>query len=210
MNRKTDRIQNHYSRRVSAGREAFDILDWSSSEAQRIRFQILVEAMGRKLEDRAQPSLLDVGCGLTDLATFLRDRLPRVHYVGVDITWPILSEARRRHPRRDVLQADVFARHPFNARSFDVAFCSGIFNLRLGNNQAFAAAAVRKLSAIVNELVVANFLHIRTRRKYPHCFYFDPERIREDVADAAREFEIIDNYLDNDFTVVMRPSRTPG
>jgi len=209
LNHKIKRIQSHYSRRVTRDRKGFDILDWSSAEAQRIRFDILLQAASQRLGNPTGISLLDVGCGLADLAVYLDERNVPMRYVGVDITWAILEEARRRHPARTLLQADVFLHSPFPARSFDVAFCSGIFNLRLGNNQEFAANAVRRLGGLVSGLVVANFLHVRSRHQYPHCFYFDPDMICRAVDDVARDVEVIDDYLENDFTVVMRP-RTPS
>jgi hypothetical protein len=114
----------------------------------------------------------------------------------------MLREARRRHPSVRLLQADLFASPPFPARSFEVLFCSGIFNLRLGNNDEFIASVLPKLMQLCRGCMVANFLDRRVPYQYPHCFYCDPAQVRDILQPAAREVEIIDGYLDNDFTVV--------
>ena len=150
--------------------------------------------------------LLDVGCGLTDLRSFLEERCLPVRYIGTDITWAVLAEARRRHACRAICQADVFAMSPFAPRTFDVAFCSGVFNLRLGNNFAFAVRALSRLGELAGNCVVANFLHIRNARKYPHCYYFDPEKLCAAVRPCFADIAVIDDYLDNDFTLVLRLS----
>ena len=206
---KVRRIRSHYERRVAPERESHEILDWGSRKDQEARFAVLLEVL-RRLPPRSYahsqsdtaPRLLDVGCGLTDLCSFLGRAEQPVRYVGVDITFPILEEARRRWPGRDTLMGDVFTHAPFATEAIDLAFCSGIFNLRLGNNDAFAARAVASLLALCSRCVVANFLHCRTRRQYPHCFYYDPERVCSAVRQTASRVELVDDYLENDFTVV--------
>ena len=206
-NPKKELIRAHYEHRVIPGRDSFDILDWGSREAQWARFQVLVDVLLRRgLLNRDEPlQLLDVGCGLSDLCTFLGDLKLEVQYTGVDIVPGIVAEARRRHPDRDLLLADIFEREPFPKRSFDVAFCSGTFNLEMGNNDEFALAALATLAPLVRECLVANFLHCRAQDKYDHCHYYDPERMAAAIAGGGRIVEIRDDYLENDFTLTVCP-----
>jgi len=210
---RIDRIRAHYEPRVHPGRESYDILDWSSAATQQLRFRVLLDVLrgersrqGRSVgPGSGRPRLLDVGCGLTDLCTFLAANGEDVSYSGVDVSPAVLREARRRWPGRALLEGDVFGAAPFPGKTFDVAFCSGIFNLRLDNNREFARRALPRLLGLVGGCVVANFLHVRTRWKHPHCFYFDPDDVCEPVRGAASGIDVIDDYLDNDFTVVVRP-----
>jgi len=198
------RIRRHYEARISPQRETFDILDWSSRESQQARFAVLLRVLRRECALGRPPRLLDVGCGLTDLAAFLAGHRFPVSYVGADITPALLAEARRRAPARCILAADVFAAPPFRPAAFDACYCSGVFNLSLGNNDAFALAALPRLMDLASQVAVANFLHCRTARKYAHCHYFDPTVLTAAMARLGLQVELIDDYLENDFTLVLK------
>jgi SAM-dependent methyltransferase len=201
---RIQRIRRHYEARVTPQRENYDILDWSSRESQEARFRVLLRVLERAFPRGHAFALLDVGCGMTDLATFLERHGAAAHYVGADITLGVLAEARRRSPHRRVLAADVFAAPPFADQAFDVTYCSGVFNLNLDNNNAFALAALPRLLALARRVAVANFLHCRCRRKYDHCHYFDPEVLRDAMVSRGVHVTVIDDYLENDFTLVLR------
>jgi SAM-dependent methyltransferase len=201
---KVQRIRQHYERRVNGTRPGYDILDWSSREAQNIRFDVLVQTMQRELAGASTPSLLDVGCGMADLAAYLEDGEVDVAYTGADITFKVVREALRRAPSRRLLLADVFSAAPFGAESFDVLFCSGVFNLKLGNNDDFVVRAVRAMIPLAREMVVVNMLHRRTATKYVHCHYFDPDEIASRISRPGLDVRVIDDYLENDFTVVVK------
>ena len=205
-NPRQELIRAHYERRVVPGRDSYDVLDWGSREAQLARFHVLVDLLIQHDlagTETATCQLLDVGCGLTDLCDLL-DRLGlEVAYTGADIVSAILAEARRRHPERNLVQADIFQREPFAARTFDVVFCSGTFNLEVGNNETFAQHALLTMLPLVRDCLVANFLHTRTPRKYEHCHYYDPQALMSGVRDRAVKIDVIDNYLENDFTLVL-------
>lgn len=198
------RIRRHYEARVAPHRETYDILDWSSRESQEVRFTVLLQILRQAARSDHVLRLLDVGCGLTDLAGFLEQHRLPVRYVGADITLGILAEARRRSPRRCLLAADVFTAPPFAARTFDATYCSGVFNLSLGNNDDFALAALPRLLDLAETVAVANFLHCRCRRKYEHCHYFDPAALGAALERRGLHVTLIDDYLENDFTLVLR------
>ena len=177
--------------------------------------------------------LLDAGCGLADLRAYLQadgfavdngkpmrsahsgkrqtdapiaacQTTPPVAYTGVDITPGILAEARRRQPDAQLLLADLFEEEPFPARSFDVVFASGLFNLNLGNNDDFIRRGVPRLLNLTSRLLVVNFLHVRTPHKYDHCHYTHPEELLREFGPLAAHAEIVADYLPNDFTLVLR------
>jgi len=201
--RRRHRIRHHYESRVTPQRDTFDILDWGSRADQVARFDVLLRVLNEE-NLLHTPAVLDVGCGMTDLAAFFHDRGVPVRYLGVDITYGVLAEARRRFPERRVLQADVFEHSPFPTNAVDVCYCSGVFNLQLGNNEAFAGDACPVLADLARGVAVANFLHRRTRRKYDHCHYYDPDALIDDMRQRGLRVRLIDDYLENDFTLVLR------
>jgi SAM-dependent methyltransferase len=196
-------IRAHYERRIEPGRASHDVLDWSDAPAQHARFEVLVRhvALGGK-------SLLDVGCGLGDLYGFLQGRGIPVDYTGVDLVDKLVRAARRAHPGGRFLCADVFDAHEFRGRRFDVVFCSGAFNLNLGNNREFLPQAAARLMELAGEVAVFNLLHHRTTDRYDHCFYYDPAEVRAALKGLGWRVQIVEDYLPNDFSVICRKGAT--
>jgi cyclopropane fatty-acyl-phospholipid synthase-like methyltransferase len=209
-----DFIRQFYGSRVSAlfaGRGHYEVLAWSSREAQQQRFAVL-EKILRENYPHSAPALLDVGCGLADLAMYLESRV-KVDYTGVDLTPNMIAAAKREHPGAtwNLRAGDVFAEPPlFASRSFDVVFETGIFNLRMDNNEAFAIGALKKMMALANDWVVANFLHARAQTQYVECFYFLPERLVAGAQSPEWEIAIIDDYFEDDFTVACKRKKAAG
>ena len=195
-------IRKHYEPRLSACSEHFDMLDWADAASQLARFEVLARQV-----DLRNKSLLDVGCGLGDLWGFLRDRRLRVDYTGVDILERMVQTAREAYPDGRFVAADVFA-GGLDPKRFDVTFCSGVFNLNLGNNRQFLQAALSRLLELTGEVVVFNLLHERTPRRYDHCFYYNPADVSQLVRGLGCHSQIVDDYLPNDFTILCRPDRT--
>ena len=182
------------------------MLDWSSRESQFLRFEILAQEI-RQCLGTASFRLLDVGCGLAELHGYLQGRGLPVEYTGVDLTPAILNEARRRHPDLDLREVDVFATpQPFPDHSFDVVFCSGVFNLRQDNSLLFAQHGLARLTALASRLAAVNFLHTRTIEQYPECCYFAPEELLDCAKRPDTTVTVRDDYLDKDFTIFARYS----
>jgi len=199
MSKKRD-ILNHYEWRIDPACESYEVLDWASAASQHARFEVLadsVELAGRRL--------LDVGCGLGDLWAFLKRRGVEVEYVGVDLLEKMVEAARRRQPDATFVHADLFdpaAPCPFAAQSFDVIFCSGIFNLNLGNNLAFLVSAVRRLMAMSRREVVFNLLHARAEMEAHRYAYYRPDEVLPAIEPLGWDLRVLDEYLPNDFTVI--------
>jgi len=205
------KIQRHYERRITPGRENFDVLDWCSAQSQRARFEVLVREV-----DLAGKSLLDVGCGLGDLLTFLERRRIGVDYTGVDLLERMVDLARRQHPGGRFFCADLFAKPPAGEEAagqpaamkqlldarFDVVFSSGTFNLNLGNARQFLPRALARMLELARRHVVFNLLHVRARPRFSHCAYHEPREVLQILAQLPCRARIIDDYLPNDFTVV--------
>ncbi|NLF94206.1 MAG: class I SAM-dependent methyltransferase [Oligosphaeraceae bacterium] len=203
MSDRLHQIRGYYSERVHPRLQGYQILSWSSREAQYGRFRVLLEILQQCFPPDYCPVLLDLGCGLAELAKFLLEHGCMVDYRGCDITEKILAEARRRTPGLQLECCDVFqAQPPYPAASFEVVYCSGIFNLELGNNDAFALRGLIRMVQLSRRLAVANFLHRRTRRKFRACHYFDPDALLAGLHQAGIPATVREDYMENDFTIV--------
>lgn len=203
MNRKK-RILQHYEPRIDTGRDNYDILDWASAASQAARFAALVDNV-----DLDGKSLLDVGCGLADLLTFLDERGISVDYTGLDLSERMLAAARQRHGRGRFVCADIFSPRtqddgPLKGQSFDIVFCSGTFNLNLDNNPLFLPQAVSRLRPLARKYLVFNLLHHRAQGSDRNYAYYDPAKVLAGVAAAGWRCRVIEDYLPNDFTVICR------
>ena len=199
---KRSKINRYYASRVYADREGYEISSWSSREAQVLRFKVLLDIMRKHFAPDAEPRLLDVGCGLGELAVYLEKVGFPVKYTGVDTTAEVLHEGHRRHPDLDLRLLDIFQEEcPLAPQSYEVVFASGIFNMELGNNEAFALKALRRFQYLSSKLVVANFLHARSYFQPRICHYYLPERLLDALEQDKYAVRTHEDYLDNDFTL---------
>ena len=76
---------------------------------------------------RADLAVLDIGCGTGNQLIANRAAAPYAGYVGLDRSFGMLRQARRKAPEIAWVQADG-ARPPFSARSFDFACCQFAFH----------------------------------------------------------------------------------
>lgn len=191
------RIHSHYGWRISPELQNHEVLDWADADSQLARFRVLADHI-----DLAGKKLLDVGSGLGDLWEFLKQNSIDVDYTGVDLLEKMVAESRRQHPDAKFLEADVFTDSPFGPDSFDVVYCSGIFNLNLGNNLEFLPIAFGRLLSHAREHLVFNLLSTRTPWRDDKYFFYDPAEVIDLLAPLGYKARIIDDYLPNDFTVI--------
>ena len=196
--RRLHAIRAHYEPRISPAMEHYEILDWASPRTQEARFRVLadnVELGGR--------SLLDVGCGLGDLRAYLLGRGIAVEYTGVDVSPPMVQAALERQPDGRFLCADLFGEEEvFPESSFDVVYCSGIFNLDLGNNEDFVPQAVARFLGLARRHVACNMLHKRAGDSDGTYFFYDPLEVLARLRPLGCRVRLIDDYLPNDFTLI--------
>lgn len=204
MERKR-RILKHYEPRIGTGRENFDVLDWASVASQKARFAVLAGSV--ELDGK---SLLDVGCGLGDMLAFLQSQGIEIDYTGIDLSWKMVQEARRLHKDAKFFCGDLFTgerqpcENPVARATFDIVYCSGVFNLNLGNNRQFLPGAVGRLMLLADQYVVFNLLHRGTPHQDDDYAYYDPDEVLAGIAEDRWENRLVEGYLPNDFTVICR------
>ncbi len=197
-----NKIRDHYQDKLKNRKGNAAILDWESENAQELRFKAFVDHV-----DLDDSSVLDVGSGLGDLLGFLKKREISVDYTGIDILPEMVEKACGEHPDGKFHCVDIFSDQEFMEHCFDVVFCSGVFNLNLGNNEEFFRRAIKIFFEVANEYVVFNLLHKRSPDPEDRYFYTDPEETIEIIKPYCVDYRIIDNYLPNDYTVICKLKR---
>ena len=99
-------------------------VNWPNAKDIDTCYRVMMEAI--RPEDRVRCELLDLGCGYGALKDYMNAKGLKYKYHGIDLSDPMLDEARRRHPgvtfeRRDVVAA------PLPNACVDYVIMNGVF-----------------------------------------------------------------------------------
>ena len=190
-------IANHYEPLLNKYSKGYEILDWESLDSQIKRFEVLtnnVDLTGKKL--------LDIGCGTGDLFGYIKKQNIDVNYYGIDILPKMIERAHKIHPKGRFFTGDIFKESPFGKKQFDVIFCSGVFNLNMGDNESFLKEALPVFFSHAKEKVVFNLLdpgHFVHTDKY---YFFNQKEVLHLIRQYSDEAIAIAGYIPNDFTII--------
>ncbi|BAO43215.1 class I SAM-dependent methyltransferase [Thiolapillus brandeum] len=196
---------------LSAQRDAWrrhgyhpNALLWSSREVQEQRFRVLLEMSGIG----AGESLLDVGCGFGDLASWLERQGVPVEYTGIDLSPELLEEGGRRFPDIRLCPGDLFDFNPM-PESYDWVWLSGTLNRNLDDGGDYARSVIVRMFRVCRKGIAFNLLDARdswTAGRWD-LQSFQPSEIAALVEDWSDSHEIRDDYLKGDFSLVARKGR---
>lgn len=197
---KLEIIRSYYEPKMEGHLPDYAKLGWESVQAQRLRFDALLD----NIEYNGK-SILDVGCGLGNLLEYITEKNFDVRYTGVDILEKMIECAREKNLNGQFQCLDIFDSNPFGKESFDIVYASGLFNLELGNNEDFFAAAFCEFLSISKQFVAFNLLDYRSPNREDGYAYFSPCSVLEKIEALPcrpKKVQIVEQYLNNDFTVI--------
>ena len=171
-------------------------LGWRSQITQRIRFEVLAQ-----IGDLHEASVLDVGCGLGDLYEFLRARGLRCRYLGVDITPAMVAAAQKNHPEGNFALLDILTDPP--AERYDYVFASGIFNMKISDNEGFVRSMLVRMFEICRRAVGANMLCRCAPRQDRALHYFNPAEMFLFARTITPLVALRHDYHLDDFTLYL-------
>lgn len=120
------RVQEYYDEKLRAHGPTARGVDWKSQESQQLRFAQLV-----KLIDHNRPfTINDFGCGYGALIDYLESCNFQFRYTGFDISSEMIARAGELHP------GSSFVTDKGRLREADYTLASGIFNVKLGTDEA--------------------------------------------------------------------------
>jgi SAM-dependent methyltransferase len=201
---RIDVLKKHYEPRLDKYSDNSKVLDWENEDAQYKRFIAMTDNI-----DLSCRTVLDIGCGCGDLFDWFKKQNISAVYSGVDILDQMIARAKQSYPEAVFFCADIFDSE-FNSeielsrKTYDITFTSGIFNLDAGNNEVFLRKAVPVIASLSEEAFVFNLLDPSSPDKDDNYFYFEPDAAIELVSGYAEKIELIQGYLDNDYTLICR------
>jgi len=171
-----EKILNIYSKEIAKyGVTDRKSLFWTKDK-QDIRFNIL---LGESLRC-SKMSILDYGCGISDLNDFLKRNRYNLIYNGCDINDSFVQESLNRYPKENVFLIDSVNDV---ADCFDIVLVSGTFNLTgldsYEEMEEYVFSNILKLFQKTNYMLCINFLSHTTDEEYKYDghFYLDPSKL---------------------------------
>ena len=201
-------IVEHYINRVTdLNIPDYKVVDWESEEAQNLRFKALIEHFNMKGN-----VLLDVGCGVGSLAEYIDKNNINLYYIGIDIMPEMVERAKSKTYKNinpQFMTMDFFKKTDIKD-DVDYIYTSGIFNLNLGNNEAFLKESIEAFLLAARKGVCFNLLDISCKEKYGDKYYYykkdDIFLLTQDILKKLNlnyKIHIEDKYLQNDFSVFI-------
>lgn len=175
-------------------------LMWSNTEVQELRFKVLAQ-----IGIQAGDSVLDVGCGFGDFAHFLQQQGKPVHFTGIDVSDELLLEGRKHFPQLELIQGDLFDVNPA-PQSYDYVTLSGALNRKFDHAEAYTKQVIQRMFETCKKGIAFNLLDARhewTANRWD-LQSFHPDEIMLFVSELSNDVRLIDNYLDNDFSVYVK------
>ncbi len=172
---------------------------WSGIKIQYLRFEQLAK-IGVKSDD----SLLDIGCGFADLYFYLKQNNINTNYFGIDIVDEFIDKAKSIYPSVGFSKTDIFSlNNPKN--SFDYSLLSGTLNYTIKDAEKNAENTINSMFNLCKKGMGFNLLD--NADKYASSSddlqTYDKTDVELWVKKLTNNYQIIDGYLDNDFTVLV-------
>lgn len=174
------------------------ILGWSSEQSQFTRFTVFEREL-----DFQNKSVLDLGCGYGDLAHFLNVKQRLKHYTGVDFHKSFIKQAKLEASDTMYFQHGNFSQ--MKLPKHDISIASGSLNYQ-SSDKNYLQKAIHAGYRASNEAFGFNLLN---------SDYFREDRLLKahnmnDVISMCRqltdEVQVIDDYMEEDFTIILRKS----
>jgi trans-aconitate methyltransferase len=181
-------------------------VSYQSRTTQYARFNVLAQNTIPNKTD--QFTLLDLGCGLGDLYGYLQDnQYHHIAYTGVDIVPEMLDAARQNYP------AATFKTMNFvtdELPEYDIILASGSLNIlfdRAAAHAQYIKAVSAKMYASARLACAFNLLDKDVEYMYeqdPRFYYADKQEFLKYCRTLCPAARLIDGYLVNDFTLVLK------
>ncbi len=166
-------LKKHYINLFQKNGANHNAVQYSSAESQYKRFEILCELI------RPTDKVLDLGCGLGDMLTFLRHKKEfKGTYLGLDFVPDFIHHAQTAF--QDDLNSSFslfdIQQDPL-PENYDVILLSGVFNNEMEDNWDFITNSLIKMHAASNRVVTFNALSTYVDYQDKGLYYTDPLKL---------------------------------
>lgn len=205
MTNLLDEVSAYYSEKIAQFGATPQGVDWNSEASQLKRFEQLCMVIDTRKETM---SFNDLGCGYGALFAHLKSKYSSFSYLGVDISPKMIGIAENYYDRFNNARFITSAK-PDQVADYGIA--SGIFNVRLGKNDADWSQYLKSTLDLLHETSHDGFAF--------NCLtsYSDKEKMRDylyyanpcDLFDLckrrySRHIALLHDYGLYEFTILVR------
>ena len=164
-------LSQFYSRLFREHGDSPQAVQHKDLQSQELRMKILTE-----VGDLGSAKILDFGCGVGHLLSFMRENLGFAgEYVGYELSEEMVRVARKKFPesrfeRRDILAQGV-------PEEFDYVVINGVFNNVVSDNWGLMTELLGRLFPRTRKAMAFNALSTYVDFFNPGNFYVSPEKI---------------------------------
>jgi predicted TPR repeat methyltransferase len=158
-------------------------------------------------------TLVDLGCGMGDLYGYLRDQgYVNTGYTGLDLVGDIVHAAGEKHPAAQFLEGNFLTDA---IPSGDIICASGSLNFifeKAANQTAHIEKVIRKMWEQAGYAAAFNLLDknaVAASARERLLYYADKGHFFRFCQTLCENALLVDGYLANDFTIVMRRRLAP-
>lgn len=185
--------QEAYQKNYKPGEPQY--VGWFDRDNQIKRFDELV-----KIGIGNNHTVLDYGCATGDFLDYLNDRGIRVKYYGLDINEDYINIANERHKDVIFYNGDVIDIDPRTPK-VDWIVASGTFNVMVPEDWMLFRISI--CTKLVKRGVAFNLL--KSSEDPNQLVPYNPQEIQIKMMKSFPDFnvQIVEGYLDDDFTVLL-------
>lgn len=159
---------------------------------QFLRFEQLIKG----IKDHFTPdtTIHDIGSGVCDFYTFLRDNDIKVNYSGTEIVPDMIDIVKNKYPELEILNRDFLSEDVKD--KYDFVILSGTLNLpgevTEDNWKEFCFQMIRKMFESSKKGIALNFLTSYRTFSDPTLYYIDPKEVFDFCSTQLSRFVCID------------------
>ena len=190
-------IKYHNDSIKKFGINSHQALGWRKKNEQLLRFKILIEP--NKLNDC---SILDIGCGTGDLLAYLISKNIQCEYTGIDHIKDFITLAGEKfkvHNNASFLLGDFWTA---DLGKYDYVLASGALSYRNADPN-FIYKMIAHLFSLCNHTFAFNLME-KAEMKDGGLVAYNKLEILDFCKKLSSDVFLKDNYLEADFTVIMR------
>lgn len=187
-----EEIRKYYKDKLSMFGPTAEGMDWKNKSTQYLRFERIVNF----IQFESKPSILDVGCGSSELFAFCLSKNFDCMYQGLDIVKEMVDFSNEKFGKKVAVLGDIDSISKF----YNYVVASGTFNAKLNSSdeewKLFFYSNLIKMFERCTDGIIFNCMTEHVDWKYDRLFYPSLSDITKFINQNISKNFIIDHSYD--------------